>query len=29
LGGKLLSFSKPVKLHEKVIGHYLKINHYK
>ncbi|WP_432756829.1 IS1 family transposase [Escherichia coli] len=25
----MLSFSKPVKLHEKVIGHYLKINHYK
>ncbi|MDO1955137.1 IS1 family transposase, partial [Escherichia coli] len=24
-----LSFSKSVKLHDKVIGHYLNINHYK
>ncbi|MRF00417.1 IS1 family transposase, partial [Escherichia coli] len=25
---KSLSFSKSVELHEKVIGHYLKIKHY-
>ncbi|EAO9572331.1 IS1 family transposase, partial [Citrobacter cronae] len=23
-----LSFSKPVELHDKVIGHYLNIKHY-
>ncbi|EPW7255887.1 IS1 family transposase, partial [Escherichia coli] len=25
---KLLSFSKSVELHDKVIGHYLNIKHY-
>ncbi|MEJ1681795.1 IS1 family transposase, partial [Escherichia coli] len=25
---KSLSFSKSVELHDKVIGHYLNINHY-
>ncbi|HIH3581115.1 TPA: IS1 family transposase, partial [Escherichia coli] len=25
---KLLSFSKSVELHDKVIGHYLNITHY-
>ncbi len=29
LGGKSLSFSKSVALHDKVIGHYLNIKHYK
>ncbi|MDZ9551068.1 IS1-like element IS1X2 family transposase, partial [Escherichia coli] len=28
LGRKLLSFSKSVELHDKVIGHYLNIKHY-
>ncbi|WP_413599311.1 IS1 family transposase, partial [Citrobacter freundii] len=28
LGRKSLSFSKSVELHDKVIGHYLTINHY-
>ena len=28
LGRKLLSFSKSVELHDKVIGHYLNIQHY-
>ncbi|MCV4338807.1 IS1 family transposase, partial [Escherichia coli] len=28
LGVSLLSFSKSVELHDKVIGHYLNIEHY-
>ncbi|KSW91186.1 transposase [Klebsiella pneumoniae] len=28
LGRKSLSFSKSVELNDKVIGHYLMINHY-
>ncbi|MDD9834605.1 transposase, partial [Escherichia coli] len=28
LGPQLLSFSKSVELHDKVIGHYLNIKHY-
>ncbi|PIJ53221.1 transposase, partial [Erwinia sp. OLMDLW33] len=28
LGRKSLSFSKSVEPHDKVIGHYLTINHY-
>ncbi|EHC4342976.1 IS1 family transposase, partial [Escherichia coli] len=27
-GRKSLSFSKPVELHDKVIGHYLNIKYY-